>query len=139
MNSGKTILIVEDHVDSAQSLARCLVKVGHSVQVAGNLAEARALAGAHQFDLALCDLGLPDGDGCDLMRELQSTYGMRGVALTGFGMTEDIERAADAGFAAHLLKPIVLEKLLAVVDKVTSQVLRPIEPPAAGSRHRPSK
>jgi CheY-like chemotaxis protein len=120
MTRPKTILLVEDHADSASSLSRCLVRVGHTVQIAVSLAEARHFAAAQRFDLALCDLGLPDGDGCDLMRELAAAYGLRGIALTGFGMPDDIDRAAQAGFAAHVLKPVALDKLLDILEKVTA-------------------
>jgi len=117
----KNILIVEDHEHSALGLARVLSRQGHSVEVAGTLEEARGLAADRTFDIALCDLGLPDGDGCDLMRELQAQYNIKGIALTGFGMPQDVERAKDAGFCAHLLKPIMFTDLENLLEKITSE------------------
>ncbi|MDP9173608.1 MAG: response regulator [Planctomycetota bacterium] len=130
MTHAKSILLVEDHVDSAQCLARSLVRLGHRVEVAGSISEARHLAGAQRFDLALCDLGLPDGDGCDLMRELADIYGLTGIALTGFGMPDDIDRVARAGFAAHVLKPVSLEKLVSVLEKIAPSPSDPQSPPS---------
>jgi CheY-like chemotaxis protein len=117
----KNILIVEDHEHSALGLARVLTRQGHSVQVAGTLEEARGLVADRSFDIALCDLGLPDGDGCDLMRELAAQYNIKGIALTGFGMPQDLERAKEAGFCAHLLKPIMFTDLEKLLEKVTAE------------------
>jgi CheY-like chemotaxis protein len=61
------------------------------------------------------DIGLPDGDGYALMKELRHHYGLRGIALTGYGMEDDIERGRDAGFVAHLTKPVDVHKLAAVL------------------------
>ena len=57
------------------------------------------------------DLGLPDGTGTDLMRELRETHGLRGIALSGYGMEEDIARAREAGFVSHLTKPVDFQQL----------------------------
>ena len=54
----------------------------------------------------MSDLGLPDGTGIELMRELSASYGLRGIALSGFGMESDLEQSQAAGFAKHLIKPI---------------------------------
>lgn len=119
--SSKSILVVEDHSDSATSLARILSREGHRVSVAASINEANALAAEQRFDVALCDLGLPDGDGCDLMRQLAQRYGLKGIALTGYGMPNDIERARTAGFSAHVLKPISFDNLLLVLASVTER------------------
>lgn len=124
----KSILVVEDHVDSASSLARILSRQGHRVSIAASIREANALAAGHRFDVALCDLGLPDGDGCDLMRELAARYGLKGIALTGFGMPADLERVTAAGFSAHVLKPISFDHLLTVLQEVTESNPEPAEP-----------
>ena len=64
------------------------------------------------FDLLLCDLGLPDGTGLDLIEKVRRTaMNIPAVALTGFGMQQDVERAAAAGFDAHLTKPVNVQKL----------------------------
>jgi CheY-like chemotaxis protein len=116
--SPQTVLLVEDHADSAETLARILATWGYRVSISTNVAEARDLASRQRFDLALCDLGLPDGDGCDLMQELGSLYGLKGIALTGYGMPQDVQRAARAGFSAHVVKPVDFERLRQTVEKV---------------------
>jgi CheY-like chemotaxis protein len=116
----KVVLVVEDHEDSAGSLARLLAKWGYSAKVANNIAQARVLASENRFDLMVCDLGLPDGDGCDLMRELFQQYQIKGIALTGYGQPDDVRRATDAGFAAHLLKPVEISRLQMLVEQVAS-------------------
>ena len=69
------------------------------------LTEARAIASREVFDLLISDIGLPDGNGCDLMAELRDRQGLVGIALTGYGMDEDVDRSQAAGFSAHLSKP----------------------------------
>ena len=77
------------------------------VETAGDVATALELAGRHPFDLLISDLGLPDGSGHDLMRELRSRgHTFPGIALSGYGQEEDILRSREAGFAAHLTKPV---------------------------------
>jgi PAS domain S-box-containing protein len=107
------LLLVEDHADTAEAMADLLRSLGHRVTVAGSLAAARAVAeeAGGRFDLVVSDLGLPDGSGLDLMRELSGRYGLTGVALSGYGMEEDVRRSREAGFAAHLTKPVSLQTL----------------------------
>jgi CheY-like chemotaxis protein len=75
------------------------------------VAEAREIAGRENFDLVLSDIGLPDGNGYALMTELRDTFGLRGIALTGYGTEQDVARAKNAGFVAHLTKPVRVESL----------------------------
>lgn len=70
-----------------------------------------AAAGANKFDLVISDLGLPDGTGNELMETLRTDYGLQGVALSGYGMEEDVVRSRAAGFVAHLTKPIRITEL----------------------------
>ena len=100
------VLLVEDHVATRAALKLLLSRRGYDVFEAGSLAEARVLAGKTTFDLLLSDIGLPDGDGYELMTELRMSYGLYGVALTGYGTEEDLVRSAKAGFRAHLTKPV---------------------------------
>jgi DNA-binding response OmpR family regulator len=84
------------------------------------VAEARELARQNRFDLLISDIGLPDGNGNDLMNELRENYGLRGIALTGYGTEEDIARGQTAGFVTHLIKPVRIQSLeyaLAMVKK----------------------
>jgi CheY-like chemotaxis protein len=115
------ILLVEDHEDTAQAMADLLELLGHEVTLAGSVASALATAEAvhdRGIDLVVSDLGLPDGSGQDLMRELIRLYGWKGIALSGYGMEEDVRRSREAGFARHLTKPVDLEALRAAIRQV---------------------
>ncbi len=109
------LLLVEDHGDTARALARLLENRGFTTQIAPNVATALEAIGQEDFDLFLCDLGLPDGTGIDFIRNVRQTRKTPAIALTGFGMQEDIERAQKAGFDAHLTKPVNLQKLEATM------------------------
>jgi signal transduction histidine kinase/ActR/RegA family two-component response regulator len=125
------ILLVEDHADTAIQLCRLLERAGHHVTSAACLEEARAQAKAaaaqtHNgcgFDLLVSDLGLPDGSGHDLMRELAERYGLSGVALSGYGMKEDIEKSLAVGFAQHITKPVDWFELKAAIQKIAEETL----------------
>ena len=82
-----------------------------------------AAAEAEPFDLLISDLGLPDGSGTDLLGELlrRSAVGkVKAIALSGYGMEQDLQRTRDAGFSEHLIKPVDMDKLQAVVQRLTS-------------------
>lgn len=107
------ILFVEDHDDTRMMFAHLLERWGHTVRIASTLTEARAAAAApgERFDLLLCDLGLPDGSGSELLRELRRAYPLRAVAMTAYGDRQHMQDAKEAGFNAYLLKPLVLDQL----------------------------
>ena len=106
------ILLVEDHKSTALVLANLLLTRRYQVLVAGCVAEARAVASGEDFDLLISDIGLPDGDGYQLMNELRHQRpGLIGIALTGYGMEEDVSRSQTAGFATHLTKPVSVQAL----------------------------
>ncbi len=110
------ILVVEDHDDTARILARFLTSVGHRVRPAEGVQDALTQAQQAEFDLLISDLGLPDGSGLDLVRELRSRgHTFPGIALTGYGREEDVQRSLRAGFATHLTKPVDLEQLEAAI------------------------
>ena len=109
--SGARILLVEDHEATRAALVQLLTRRHYVVVTAGSVAEARQLASREKFDLVLSDIGLPDGNGYALMTELRDTFGLRGIALTGYGTEQDVARAKNAGFVAHLTKPIRVESL----------------------------
>ncbi|HKP93192.1 MAG TPA: ATP-binding protein [Chthoniobacterales bacterium] len=112
------ILLVEDHEDTARVLGRILRNAGFDVSHAGTLADARALASGRRFDLLVSDLGLPDGSGLELMKQLRETHGMQGIALSGFGTEDDVAASTAAGFAAHLTKPVDWERLRAEIERI---------------------
>ncbi len=116
------VLLVEDNEFTSSAMAQVLEVLGHEVGVASNVAEALALAGAQAFDLLVSDIGLPDGSGLDVARAWTRLQpGKPSVAITGYGMDEDIRRCQEAGFLNHLTKPVNfarLEGLIADYAKV---------------------
>lgn len=100
------LLVVEDHADTANMLALLLRATGHRVETATTVADALGLAANHKFDLLISDVGLPDGTGYELMKILQSTRALRGIAMSGFGSDEDMRKSYAAGFSDHLVKPV---------------------------------
>jgi two-component system CheB/CheR fusion protein len=119
------ILLVEDHADTAEAMADLLDLIGHRVTVAGSVAAALAAAESAKseggFDLVVSDLGLPDGSGLDLMPELVRRHHLRGIALSGYGMEEDVRKSLAAGFARHLTKPVTLQTLKTALLQVTME------------------
>jgi len=105
------ILLVEDHEPTRTSLTQLLLRRHHKVAAAASMNEARALAEKQDFDVLISDIGLPDGNGADLMKELGSRSNLKGIALTGYGMEQDVAKSHSAGFAAHLTKPVRIESL----------------------------
>jgi CheY-like chemotaxis protein len=123
-----TILVVEDDPASATALARLLRLLGHTVKTAAGVAPALALARQERFDLLLCDIALPDGSGCDLMRAVTALYPVTGIAISGYSSAEDVAASRQAGFAAHWVKPLRFENLDAMLKEV-----RPTAPAAGRS------
>jgi signal transduction histidine kinase/CheY-like chemotaxis protein len=113
------ILLVEDHVGTLTAMTKLLTGLGHHVITAATVKEALAAAEHEPIDLVVSDLGLPDGSGHDVMRALRSRYALKGIAVSGFGMDEDILRSAESGFAKHLTKPVDLERLQAAIQQTT--------------------
>jgi signal transduction histidine kinase len=110
------ILLVEDHEDTNRSLTSLLRRRGYHVQSALTFQSALELSAKEQFDVLISDLGLPDGNGIDLIQELTSKPPL-GIALTGFGMEQDIRRSREVGFQHHLVKPIDLNKLDSLIQE----------------------
>jgi CheY-like chemotaxis protein len=110
-SKGIHILLVEDHEPTRVGLAHLLLRRHYKVTSVGSLAEARALLEKEHFHLLISDIGLPDGNGCDLMKELRERFHIKGIALTGYGMENDLNRSYAAGFSAHLTKPVRIESL----------------------------
>ena len=119
--SGRRILVVDDNVDSADSLADLLRLMGNEVRIAYDGQAAAAAAEAFRPGLTLLDIGLPKLNGYDVARRIRQQAWGRGVtlvALTGWGQDEDRRRSREAGFDLHLVKPVdlaALETLLAGV------------------------
>jgi CheY-like chemotaxis protein len=108
-----SILIVEDNADARDTLATLLQMLGHRTELAANGSEGIARALAVRPQVALIDLGLPDLDGLEVARQIRAALGdaVRLVALTGHALEEDRRRTEEAGFSAHLSKPVEIEEL----------------------------
>jgi len=113
------LLVVEDHGDTAQMMRLMLESEGHEVETAGDVATAIEAVGRSTFDMLISDLGLPDGSGIDLMRELRNRGSrLPGIAVSGFGQGSDIQQARDVGFAAHITKPVDMDRLLSIITGI---------------------
>jgi PAS domain S-box-containing protein len=110
------VLLVEDNEYTSSAMAEVLEVLGHKVSVATTVAEALAFAKNGPFDLLVSDIGLPDGSGLDIARAWQGLQpGRPSVAITGYGMDEDIRRCREAGFDDHLTKPVNFARLEALI------------------------
>ncbi|HEY1084839.1 MAG TPA: ATP-binding protein, partial [Prosthecobacter sp.] len=114
------ILIVEDHEATKTMMARLLKLGGHQVTLASTVGEAHASYLASVFDVVISDLGLPDGNGLDLMRQMQQVRPVQAIALSGYGMEDDVRRSREAGFFAHLIKPVSIVELRRLLDQMAS-------------------
>ena len=116
------LLLVEDHDSTRDVLARILGRAGHHVHGAATGSQAlELLKTAGPFDALISDLGLPDRSGFDLLREIRATHpAIPAIALSGYGMDEDVKRAKDAGFTAHLVKPIPFDQLRTLLDQIAA-------------------
>jgi two-component system CheB/CheR fusion protein len=114
------ILLVEDNGDTADMMVNLLQLEGHSVQTAADVVTAVDTAAHGTFDLLVSDLGLPDGSGLDLMRELRSRgQALPAIVVSGYGQEEDLAHSRAAGFSAHLIKPVDPNRLLTAISVVT--------------------
>jgi signal transduction histidine kinase len=110
------ILLVEDHAATRSTLMHLLGCCEYGVTAAESAAAARAAAAQEHFDLIISDIGLPDGSGYELLEELRAVQpGLPGIALSGYGMDEDLARSRLAGFVEHLIKPVGLDLLEAAI------------------------
>ena len=111
------ILLVEDHEPTLKIISRLLRDMGHQVQSVGAVRSALQAIDQDRFDLLISDLGLPDGSGYDVMHHAAEHSHLKGIALSGYGMSDDIERSKEAGFASHLIKPVDLQTLMNAVNE----------------------
>ncbi|HEX4641349.1 MAG TPA: response regulator [Chthoniobacterales bacterium] len=111
------VLLVEDHEDTNRSLTQLLRRRGYYVQPAHSVQAALEAAAQEQFDVLISDIGLPDGSGIDLMEKLRTDRPIFGIALTGFGMEDDLRKSQEVGFVHHLVKPVDLNRLDALIQQ----------------------
>jgi signal transduction histidine kinase/ActR/RegA family two-component response regulator len=127
--SGVRVLVVDDNDDATVMLSEALSACGHIVRTAADGPSALQIARDFRPDIAILDIGLPVMDGYELAGRLRDPDGERTmhlIALTGYGQTQDKERSLQAGFAAHLVKPVSIERLQQLVANVVSRTQAPI-------------
>ena len=115
------VLLVEDHEDTNRSLTQLLRRRGYHVQAANSVQSALEAASQEPFDVLVSDIGLPDGSGIDLMQKLKTDRPIFGIALTGFGMEDDLRKSHEVGFNHHLVKPVDLNRLDALIQQADGQ------------------
>lgn len=118
---GRTVLIVEDHEDSRDVLRMVLESCGATVQLARDGEEGLARIAEQRPDLVLCDLRMPHMDGFAFMERLQADRKLRRIrviAVTALGSDEDILRTWKAGFEGHVVKPVDLELITSLLERV---------------------
>jgi CheY-like chemotaxis protein len=134
--SGVSVLVVDDDRDARELIARILADCQARVATAANAREALALFKAHPPDLLISDLGMPEVDGFELLgwvRALGREHGGRvpAIALTAFARSEDRLRALEAGFSAHISKPVEPNELVAAVAGIVGPATPLLAGPAA--------
>ena len=118
-NPRPRILLVDDHVDSVRPMQLFLETIGYRVTTAHSVAAALRASCEKEFDLLVSDIGLPDGSGDDLMRQLQGKgHKLLSIALSGYGTEQDIAKSRAAGFQLHLTKPVSPQHLQTTIDSL---------------------
>lgn len=112
------ILMVEDNKDTLNYFSQMLMQRGHVVRTASNLAMALRVASETDFEVLISDIELPDGSGLELMWKLRSKDALKGIALSGFGWSDDVEQSHCAGFSEHLTKPVEFRHLEEAIQRV---------------------
>jgi CheY-like chemotaxis protein len=116
------ILLVDDHLDSVGQMQSFLQASGYHVTTAESVKTALQAVAQEGFDLLVSDIGLPDGSGVDLIRQLREKgHNLPSIALSGYGMQQDIERSRAAGFQVHLIKPVSPQQLQSAIDQLYKQ------------------
>lgn len=110
------VLVVDDDSATRRCVETLLRHAGYSVAGANSCESALMLADHHHFDVAVCDIGLPGRDGWDLIRDLRQQHHIPGIAVSGYGMSEDVTASEAAGFCTHLVKPVDFEDLHAAIE-----------------------
>jgi two-component system CheB/CheR fusion protein len=127
-------LIVDDSADTIAMLDQLLKLSGANVTTASNGAEALRIASEREFDVILSDISMPEMDGFEFLQRLRRIAGRQNVpviAITGFGRTDDVERARAAGFHSHLTKPLNINALSEVLEQITNGNRSVVQPRGA--------
>lgn len=120
------ILLVEDNADTRYLLAYLIVQAGHAVREAGSVQAARVELAARMPDVLVTDIGLPDGSGYELLQGLpRDARRPFAIAMSGFGTAADIEASRAIGFRHHMVKPIEIDALEALLAQAEAQLAPP--------------
>ena len=111
MGHGERILLVDDHLDTNAALKILLERRGYHVTTATSVAQSLDLVRSNEYDLLISDIGLPDGDGLQLLQEIRKERPLKAIAVSGYSTESDRQRSLDAGFLRHLKKPIAFPDL----------------------------
>ena len=115
------VLLVDDHADTADLLRMLLVRRGFQVTTARSVATALAAAESAPIDVLVSDIGLADGSGCDLLRQLRAVSPLPAIALSGRDREADVQSARDAGFDEYLGKPVGIIQLVEALRRVAAK------------------
>jgi hypothetical protein len=110
---------VEDHYDTRYILSRLLQHFGYYVDSAENYRSASDLLATFQFNVLVSDIGLPDGNGFDLVKEAKQRQSLVSIALTAYSSRTDVKRGKDAGFDHYLCKPCDISELRTILNEVS--------------------
>lgn len=124
-NTPLSIMVVDDNIPSAQTIAWMLELIGHAPVMAHTAADALAIAGRSKFDVVVLDIGLPDMNGYDLCRQLKKDPALEHtvfIAQTGWGQQKDRMEAFDAGFNHHLVKPVNLKQFSELLSNIKPHI-----------------
>jgi CheY-like chemotaxis protein len=119
--SGVRVLIVDDNVDAALLLGEALTQCGHEIRIASDGLQALHVASSFRPHVALLDIGLPVMDGFEVARQIRASPELAStslVAVTGYGQVHDRERTLAAGFDVHLVKPVDLQRVSALIAQL---------------------
>ncbi len=114
------VLIVEDNLTSLMAMEKLLQRDGYVVHIAEGYQTAIATAKTNLVHLAICDIKLWDGDGCDLLAELRRLQPMMAIAVTGYTLPEETEHYRNAGFGVVLRKPVHPSEITSAIDLLSS-------------------
>ena len=119
---GERILLVDDHLDTNIALKILLERRGYKVLTASSVAKGLELAYSNEFDLLISDIGLPDGDGLQLLQEIRKKSHIKAIAVSGYGTEIDLQRSLEAGFHRHIKKPIAFPDLERAIAELLSDL-----------------
>jgi CheY-like chemotaxis protein len=117
------VLLVEDHLSTRAALSIWLGDLGHEVEAVETVAAALSFSKRFTFDLLISDIGLPDGNGRDLLGKLRESHDFHAVAITGKTGPAECELSYQAGFAQHLEKPVDLDALTQILGTAAQRLV----------------